>query len=126
AIGLADVLIASGQETRGRFLLTTIIARMRHERDELAVPEFWYYRWHPTALALNGEHDAALAMMQRAVASGLGPGDWWYYYESEPAYAALRRDPGFQATLETVRTRVEAQRDDLERMRRDRLVPDRG
>jgi tetratricopeptide (TPR) repeat protein len=126
AIGLADVLIAGGQETRGRSLLTTIIARMRHEQDELAVPEFWYYRWHPTALALNGEHDAALAMMRRAVASGLGPGDWWYYYESEPAYAALRRDPGFQATLETVRTRVESQRVDLERMRRDKLVPDRG
>ena len=125
AIGLADVLLASGQERQGRQLLATILARMRHEVGELGRPEFWYQRYHPTALALNGQNDAALAMIERSIASGLGLVDWWYYFESDPAYGPLRQDARFQATLSTVRAYVEAQRGELDRMRAEGLVPDR-
>ena len=126
AIGLVDVLIASGQGARGHRLLGTIIGRMKHEIGDLRRPEFWYYRWHPTALALNGERDAALAMMERSIARGLGPGDWWYYYESEPALAPLRQDARFKKMLQTLRSRVEMQRRELDRMRAEKVVPDRS
>jgi len=65
-IALADLLVASGQRDRGRRLLAVIIARMR---QELAMPgqaELWYYLWHPVALALNDEPDAAIAMLRRS------------------------------------------------------------
>jgi TolB-like protein/Tfp pilus assembly protein PilF len=126
AIGLADLLLKSGQEPLGRELLATILARMRYEIGELGRPEYWYYRWHPTALALNGEHGAAIAMIERSVASGLGLGDWWYYLESEPAYAPLRRDARFQELLRQVRAHVEVQRRVLNRLRADGVVPERG
>ena len=126
AIGLADVLLASGQEERGRRLLESILALMKRETGELGRPEFWYYRSHPIALALNGERDAAIALIERSVASGLGLRDWWYYFESEPAYAPLRRDARFQATLRTVRAHVEAQRRELNRMRDEGFVQRRG
>jgi hypothetical protein len=126
AIGLADLLLVSGQEERGRRLLAAILDRMRYELDELARPELWYYRWHPTALALHGEHGAAVAMIERSVASGIGLGDWWYYLQLEPAYAPLRQDPRFQETLRKVRARIEAERRELDRLRAEGLVPDRS
>jgi len=125
AIGLADVLLASGQERQGRQLLATILARMRYELGELGRPELWYYYWHPIALGLNGERDAAIAMIERSVANGAGLEDWWYFFEPEPAYASLRQDARFQATLRTVRAYVEAQRRELDRLRAEGLVPNR-
>ena len=125
AIGLAEVLLASGQERRGRQLLETILARMRHEVGELGRPELWYQLYHPTALALSGQNDAALAMIERSIASGSRLVDWWYYFDSDPAYGPLRQDARFQAALNTVHAYVAAQRGELERMRADGLVPDR-
>ena len=63
-IALADILLASGQEQKGRRLLAAIIARMRQEMGTPGHPEIWYYVWHPIALALNGEGDAAIEMLQ--------------------------------------------------------------
>ena len=125
AIGLAEVLLASGQERQGRQLLDTILARMRHEVGELGRPELWYQKTHPTALALNGQDDAALAMIERSIASGSGLTDWWYFFESDPAFGPLRQDARFQATLNTVHAYVAAQRGELDRMRAEGLVPDR-
>jgi len=126
AIGLADVLLASGQERQGRQLLATILARMRLEVGEQGRPEFWYRTYHPTALALSGQNDAALAMIERSIASGSGLLHWRYCFESDPAYGPLRQHPRFQATLRTVHAYVEAQRRELDRMRAEGLVPDRG
>ena len=43
AIALADVLLASGQEQKGRTLLAATLGRMRHEVGELGRPEYWYF-----------------------------------------------------------------------------------
>ena len=125
AIGLADVLLASGQERQGRQLLDTILAQMRHEVGELGRPEFWYQLYHPAALALSGQNDAALAMIERSIASGSRLVDWWYYFDSDPAYGPLRQDARFQAALNTVHAYVATQRGELDRMRAEGLVPDR-
>lgn len=126
AIGLADVLLAGGQEPRGRALLATILASMRQETSELGRVRFWYYRSHPIALALNGEHDAALAMLDESIGGGLGLKDWEYFFEREPLYAELRRNARFKATLERVHAQIDAQRRELERMRAEKLLRDRG
>ena len=79
-IALADILLASGQEQKGRRLLAAIIARMRQEMGTPGHPEIWYYGWHPIALALNGERDAAIEMLQAPVreqdSNGLPCGSW--------------------------------------------------
>jgi TolB-like protein/tetratricopeptide (TPR) repeat protein len=126
AIGLADVLLAGGDEARGQSLIKAILERMRYETGELGRPSFWFYRSHPIALALNGERDAALSMIEKSVDSGLGLRDWQYYFEHEPVYAALRQDARLTAAFEKVRNRIDAQRRELDRMRREGLVPDRG
>jgi TolB-like protein/Tfp pilus assembly protein PilF len=126
AIGLADILLAGGQDRLGRRLLATILARMRHEVGEEGRSEWWYFIWHPVALALNGERDAAIAMLERAFASNSALTAPWYWSEVEPAFAALRQDRRFQALDRNARAYLEGERRKLDRLRLEGLVPDRS
>ena len=77
------------------------------------------------ALALNGETDAAIATLERSYASGRATSEWWCHLEAEPAYDALRKIPRFEALRRKVRDHVAEQRHELERLRKEGLVPDR-
>jgi hypothetical protein len=48
------------------------------------------------------------------------------HFELEPAIAAMRKDPRFQELLRQAREHVAAERRELNRMRREGLVPERG
>jgi len=124
-IALADILLASGQEQKGRRLLTAIIARMRQEMGTPGHPEIWYYAWHPVALALIGDRDAAIEMLQRRFVSRF---DWapMAGLEGEPSFAELRKDPRFQALIRQLRSQVDEQRRELDRLRAEGVVPDRS
>ena len=127
AIALADMLLQSGQERRGRKLLAAILARMRHEVGELGRPEYWYVLFHPAALAMNGEHDAAIAMLERSITQSAKPViAWRQLFEIEPAFAVLHGDPRFEAFRAKVQAHIAAQRLDLERLRAEGLLPDHG
>jgi hypothetical protein len=127
AIALADVLIQSGQDGRGRRLLEAILTRMRHETGELGRPEYWYVHFHPAALAMNGEGDAAIAMLERSMAQTAKPViAWWQLFEVEPAFSPLRADPRFEAFSAKVRAHILAERGELERLRAEGLLPDRS
>jgi hypothetical protein len=123
-IALADVLLESGEDDRGRRLLATIIAWMRQELSRPGQSELWYYTWHPIALALNGERDAAIEMLQRGTASGESE---WYArnLDAEPSFDGLRKDPRFQALNRQLHSRLDEQRRELERLRAEGVVPDR-
>ena len=123
-IALADLLIKDGQEERGRRLLAEIIGRMNREVSS-GRSEHWYYRWHPVALALNGDLEAALAMLERAIAAGVRYNAWWYGMEAEPAFEALRGTPRYETLRKNIRMRLDEQRRELARMRAEGLVPDR-
>ncbi|MCE3286083.1 MAG: Bacterial transcriptional activator domain, partial [Steroidobacteraceae bacterium] len=125
AIGLADVLVAMGRGLEGRRLLAVILERMRREIDG-GRSEYWYRITHSLALAVNDDPEAALAMLQRAVSSRYALNDWWYYFEVEPAFASLHKDPRFTAMLETARANSVEQRRELDRRRKDGRVPARG
>jgi len=124
-IALADILLASGQEQEGRRLLATIIARMRQEMGTPGHPEIWYYGWHPIALALNGEGDAAIEMLQARFASKFELSTM-RQLETDPSFAELRKDPRFQALMRQVRTHVDEQRRELDRLRAEGVVPNRS
>ena len=99
---------------------------MRREIDHDGRPELWFQKTHPIALALSGDRDAAIAMLQRSVATRFAFSDQWCYLEAEPAYDGLRQDPRFQAILRDARANAAEQRRELERRRAAGRVPDRG
>ena len=123
-VTLADLLILDGDQERGRRLLAELIARMYHEVNQEARPEFWYFRWNTVALALNGDRMAALEMLERSLARAQQYSDWWWY-EAEPAFDGLRKDPRFQILVLKARAHADAQRHELDRMRAEGLAPDR-
>ena len=100
--------------------------RMRHEVGELGRPEYWYFIFHPAALAMNGDRDAALAMLERAVARKSIVFFTWQLFEIEPAFAELRSHPRFQAVQAKVDAQNAGQRRELARLRAEGLVPDRS
>ena len=124
AIVLAELLIKDGQEERGRRLLAEIIERMNRE-VRAGRSEYWYYPWHPLALLLNGDREAAMAMLERSVARNRGIAESWLQVDREPAFEVWNGNPRFEALQEKIRIHVEKQRRELERMRAEGLVPDR-
>jgi hypothetical protein len=125
-IALADLLILDGQIERGRRLLAEIIGTMEREIRVEGRPEFWYLRAHSVAFALNGNNDAAIAILERSYASGWATSEWWCHLEAEPAYDALRKTPRFETLRRKIREHVAEQRDELERLRKEGLVPQRS
>jgi hypothetical protein len=97
-------------------------------RRELAQgrPEIWYRGTYPIALALLGERDEALALLQRSFDSREVFGSIWSSIGIDPAYDALRDDPRYQAMVAAVQRNAEEQRRELERRRADGRVPMRG
>lgn len=65
------------------------------------------YDSYAALLALNGENDAALAVLERLVDH---PGFTKWFIDRDPAYRELRGDPAFQAVVDKLNARVDAQR----------------
>ncbi len=126
AVALADLLILDGDQARGRRLLAELIGKWRDEVGRQGRPELWYFRWHPVALALNGDRSEAIAMLERAQAQRVSVSDSWLHFDVEPAFEQLRRDPRFMALVRRVRAHFAEQRRILDRMREEGLVPARG
>jgi TolB-like protein/DNA-binding winged helix-turn-helix (wHTH) protein/Tfp pilus assembly protein PilF len=76
------------------------------------------------ALAVLGEHDAAMERLERAFARGAIV-HWWYMLDREPAFEPLRDHPRFEALAARVRAHASAQRRLLEDMRERSEVPRR-
>ena len=91
----------------------------------LGRPEYWYFIFHPAALAMSGEDDAALAMLERAASKSI-VFFTWQLFEIEPAFAELRSHPRFQAVQAKVHAQNAGQRRELARLRAEGLVPDRS
>jgi TolB-like protein len=126
AIALADLLMLDGQVERGHRLLAEIIGTMQREIRVEGRPEFWYLRVHAVALALNGENEAAIAILERSYASGQASSAWWYYLEAEPAFDSLRKARRFEALRRKVGEHIAEQRRELARVRKEGLVPQRS
>jgi hypothetical protein len=125
AVGLADVLIIGGQSEMGRRLLSQVLERMDREAPPSGRGELWHFHQRPIALALSGDTEGAIAVLQGAVDRNFAFHDWQYYFEKEPAFAALRQDPRFQAVEQRVRAHAAAERQELDRMRARGLVATR-
>ncbi len=79
-------------------------------------------RFRAGALMLDGRKDAALD----ALAEDFRAGDyrfWWYTLKYDPIWLPLHGDPRFQAIAADVQRYVDAQRSQLEELRRRGIVP---
>jgi predicted Zn-dependent protease len=125
AVGLADLLIQSGHAERGRKLLDACLAAMDRDEAAFATGRYWHRQMRPLALALLGRQEEAITQLQRATAERSTEASWWYYFEMEPAYASLHEDPRFKAMLTAARNKAREEREALQRMRANGLVPNR-
>jgi TolB-like protein/DNA-binding winged helix-turn-helix (wHTH) protein/Tfp pilus assembly protein PilF len=76
------------------------------------------------ALALLGQEDAALDVLEEQYASG-DRRRWWYVYLRDPGFESLRKNPRFQALASQAEAHAAAERASLENMRRHGQVPER-
>jgi TolB-like protein/Tfp pilus assembly protein PilF len=125
-VALGDMLLHGQQPERGRKLLTTIVERMNREVREDKRPEYWYFRWHPVALALLGQNEATFAMLERSLDAHLLTTQEWWFLDAEPAFDPLRRDRRFASLRTRVDAHVAEQRRVVEQLREDGEVPGRS
>lgn len=123
--GLADMLRASGDEVRARSVMQATLTAMDRESKELGRGDLWYLHHRPIVLALLGETDTAIEALRSAVARGIGKENVWYYFDIEPAFAALRSDARFIRLRDDVRTHTDAQKQRLAELRSAGFVPKR-
>jgi hypothetical protein len=76
-------------------------------------------------LLLDGKQDAALSELADAFRSGIYA-NWWYTIEYDPSWLPLHGDGRFRAIAADVRRYVDAQRSQLEALRRQGAVPRRA
>jgi len=76
-------------------------------------------------LLLDEKQDAALTELANSFRSGCYM-TWWYIMNYDPLWLPLHGDPRFQAIAADVRSYIDAQRSQLEVLRRHGDVPQRG
>jgi hypothetical protein len=83
------------------------------------------HRMRAGVLLLDGKQDAALAELEKSFRLGFYA-HWWYTIDYDPLWLPLHGDARFQAIAADVRRYVDAQRIQLEALRRQGTVPRRG
>jgi hypothetical protein len=113
-LGLADLMILSGDAERGRTLVRAVIARLDFAANEAGLGRLWDWD-RPVALALLGDQDGALQELERRAEAGFRD-EPWFYYSIEPAFAALHTDPRFQRLVQNGAGHAVSERAALARM----------
>lgn len=119
-IGLAGLLLQTGDLDRAHSLLEGVLARLDYALNKTGRGLAWdVYRVE--ALALLGNTDAALTALEARAAHGFGLRGW--VYEIAPALDSLRSDPRFRRLAEKAREQAAAERAKIERMRAAGRLP---
>ena len=123
---LGEVLIAAGEEERGRALLVELLADTDVQVKRYGRGENWLNEGRAMAYALLGRPDEAMATLQRQAKLGFLFHNCDVALEKDPAYDSLRGRKDFQALLKAARE-VEAQEHEkFLKMRKEGQVPNRG
>jgi hypothetical protein len=123
AVYLSQLMAAAGQSTQA-------LALRRAASSWLDANATKYFggaagRQRAIVLLLDGKQDAALTELADSVRSG-SYWHWWYTINYDPLWLPLHGDPRFQAIAADVRRYVDAERSQLEVLRRHGDVPQRG
>jgi TolB-like protein/DNA-binding winged helix-turn-helix (wHTH) protein/Tfp pilus assembly protein PilF len=124
--GLGDVLMAAGQKARAQALLEELLADTDVQIKRYGRGEIWLNHARAMAFSLLGRPDEAMALLQRQADLGSYVHKRQFLLEDEPAFKSLEQRADFRALRAAVQATAARERELLERMRKDRLVPDRG
>lgn len=122
---LADMMMAAGQRDRARALLEELLAETDIEVNRYGRGEIWINDSRAMAFALLGRPDQAVAMLQRQAELGFLSHNWRMILDPDPVFASLRTRADFRALVDNARGIVDRERELLENMRVQGLVPDR-
>ena len=122
AVGLADVLLASGQRELGERLLRVSLADMDYVAHDLRNGDLWHAAAKAVAFALLGDGKATMAALKRAMANYYTTPELWL----DPALQPVAGNPEFQALYRQYRQKIARERQILERMRAEGRVPVRA
>jgi TolB-like protein/DNA-binding winged helix-turn-helix (wHTH) protein/Tfp pilus assembly protein PilF len=122
AVYLSELLAASGQPQQALALRRAAASwNDANEAKYLGGSR----RLRARILLLEGKSDAALTELAESFRSGFYA-YWWYTINYDPLWLPLHGDRRFQAIAADVQRYVEAQRSELEALRRNSVVPRRG
>jgi hypothetical protein len=97
---------------------------MNYIIHDLKRGDLWYINDQALALVLLGDRKGGLAALRKMVASGQLYGVMWPI-EVDPAIAALRGDPQFEAILRVIGQTYLRERQRLEQLRAAGHIPNR-
>ena len=122
AVYLSQLMAAAGQSEQALALRSAASAWLDANATRYFVGAG---RLRALVLLLDGKQDAALADLADSFRSG-NYASWWYTIKYDPLWLPLHGDPRFQAIAADVRRYIDAQRSQLETLRRQGAVPGRG
>ena len=125
AIGLADVLMQSGDRKRAHRLIDAVLKGIDDETRVRHRGEFWYLRNLTLLYALQERNDDTLTALEKCVAQDHTAG-MRFFLANDPLYQPLRSHPRFRAVVEQLERNGAAQREQLGQMRAKGLVPHRS
>ena len=123
AIHLSQLLAASGQAGEAQAVRRVLSSWLDANGTKFFLGGD--RRLRAGVLLLDGKPDAALIELAESFRSGSYM-HWWYTIDYDPLWLPLHGDARFQAIAADVRRYVEAQRNQLEALRREGAVPRRG
>jgi tetratricopeptide (TPR) repeat protein len=121
AVGLSQLLAAAGQTKQAAALRHATLSWDDANGARYIGPT---HLVRAEVLLLDGNPDAALAELAESFRSRFYV-QWWYIMKYDPLWLPLRGDARFQAIAADVRRYVDAQRSELEALRRQGAVPRR-
>jgi Tfp pilus assembly protein PilF len=122
AVDLSQLLAAAGQAGQASALRSAASSWNDASEAKYLADS---HRVRAGVLLLDGKQDAALAELAQSFRSGFYA-QWWYTMNYNPLWLPLHGDARFQAIAADVRRYIEAQRSELESLRRQGSVPRRG
>jgi tetratricopeptide (TPR) repeat protein len=119
---LGRILMAMGEVDHGQRVLRAALREMDHDAFDLGRGDYWFDSSRAEALAALGDSEGALEALRRGCATAFMY-DLWYRLEDETAYAAIRKDPRFEALLDSQQRRIKHEQSLLASMRSQGLIP---
>ena len=123
AVFLSQLLAAQGRNEQAQKLRRAAMAWI--DVNEAKYGSVYARRLRAENLLLDGQRDAALNELAESFRAN-DYTQWWYTLKYDPLWLPLHDDPAFRAIVAEVQRHVDAQRDELEALRRHGDIPRRG
>ena len=122
SVGLADMLIASGERERADRLLRASLADMDYVARVLKRGDYWYLASRAIAVALSGDRKATIAALRKSVSAYNST----WLIGMDPTLKLVSDDPEYTTLLRDHANRIAQERQKLESLLADGRVPVRG